>query len=202
MARPKNTPEKIERMRNAMMDAVINLLDHVSPDKVSIRMIAEKVGVSHMVFYTYFKDRDEIMTVLTEREKARINDHFASKLEKAQTVSAKLVLEELIREYTKTAEEHPKIFRLYWLDPLDDDKFKIEKFNHLDESLISLGKLIKVGMDKGEFKQRDERLVAATVMAIINGPIVMEQCKKLPFEIDCAELLEQIIQATFAYLES
>ena len=69
MARPKNTPEKIERMRNSMMDAVVSLLDEVSPDKVSIRMIAEKVGVSHMVFYTYFKDRDEIMKVLIEREK-------------------------------------------------------------------------------------------------------------------------------------
>ena len=64
MARPKNTPEKIERMRNSMMDAVISLLDHVSPEKVSIRMIADKVGVSHMVFYTYFKDRDEIMVRL------------------------------------------------------------------------------------------------------------------------------------------
>ena len=80
MARPKNTPEKIERMRNSMMDAVISLLDQVPPDKVSIRMIAEKVGVSHMVFYTYFKDRDEIMDVLVEREKNRINEHFAGKL--------------------------------------------------------------------------------------------------------------------------
>ena len=56
MARPKNSPEKIEKMRNDMMDAVIDLLDEVSPEKVSIRMIAEKIGVSHMVFYTYFKD--------------------------------------------------------------------------------------------------------------------------------------------------
>ena len=54
MARPKNSPEKIESMRNKMMDAVIELLDEVSPEKVSIRMIAEKIGVSHMVFYTYF----------------------------------------------------------------------------------------------------------------------------------------------------
>ncbi len=203
MARPKNTPEKIDRMRNSMMDAVIALLDHVSPDKVSIRMIAEKVGVSHMVFYTYFKDRDEIMKVLIERERKRINDHFAGKLEKAKSHSARSVLEELIDEYIRTAEEHPKIFRLFWLDPLDNDADgEKERFNQLDEAISSLSKLLKLGMEKGEFSKRNERLAATTVMCIINGPIVMEQCKKLPSDIKCAKLLEQIEIATFAYLKS
>ena len=54
MARPKNSPEKIKAMRDKMMDAVVDLLDDVSPQKVSIRMIAEKVGVSHMVFLYIF----------------------------------------------------------------------------------------------------------------------------------------------------
>ena len=201
MARPKNTPEKIERMRNSMMDAVISLLDQVPPDKVSIRMIAEKVGVSHMVFYTYFKDRDEIMDVLVEREKNRINEHFASKLRKTQTVPTKKVMEELIMEYTQTAREHPKIFRLFWLDPVEGATTHSEKFSQLDDSLISLGKILKAGMDKGEFKKKDERLAASTVMSIINGPIIMEQCKKMPQDIKCEELLEQIIKAIFAYLE-
>ena len=201
MARPKNTPEKIERMRNSMMDAVISLLDQVPPDKVSIRMIAEKVGVSHMVFYTYFKDRDEIMDVLVEREKNRINEHFASKLRKTQTVPTKKVMEELIMEYTQTAREHPKIFRLFWLDPIEGATTHSEKFSQLDDSLISLGKILKAGMDKGEFKKKDERLAASTVMSIINGPIIMEQCKKMPQDIKCEELLEQIIKAIFAYLE-
>jgi len=57
MARPKNPPEKVERMQNMMMDAAIELLDEVPPEKVSIRMIAEKIGMSHMVFYTYFNHR-------------------------------------------------------------------------------------------------------------------------------------------------
>jgi len=202
MARPKNTPEKIERMRNSMMDAVISLLDQVPPDKVSIRMIAEKVGVSHMVFYTYFKDRDEIMDVLVEREKNRINEHFAGKLRETQNVPTRKVMEELILEYTQTAREHPKIFRLFWLDPVEGATTHSEKFSQLDDSLTSLGKILKAGMDKGEFKKKDERLAASTVMSIINGPIIMEQCKKMPQDIKCDELLEQIIRAIFAYLET
>lgn len=202
MARPKNTPEKIERMRNSMMDAVISLLDEVSPEKVSIRMIAEKVGVSHMVFYTYFKDRDEIMQVLVEREKKRINDHFASKLAKSESASVKTVITELLLEYVETARAHPKLFRLFWLDTsgrLDDES---SRFNHLEESFSSLSKLLKIGMDKGEFVSRPARLAGATVMAIINGPIILHQCEKLPDDISCEQLIEQILKAIFDYLES
>ncbi len=202
MARPKNTPEKIERMRNSMMDAVISLLDEVSPEKVSIRMIAEKVGVSHMVFYTYFKDREEIMKVLVEREKKRINDHFASKLEKAATISSKKAVEELLREYAETAEEHPKIFRLFWMDPSDKQNGKRNRFNHLEESFQSLAKMLKIGMDRGEFARRDERLAASIVMSTINGPIIMNQCDKLPKDISCEVLLEEVVKEIFKYLES
>lgn len=202
MARPKNTPEKIERMRNSMMDAVVSLLDEISPDKVSIRMIAEKVGVSHMVFYTYFKDRDEIMKVLIEREKNSINDHFSSKIEKAKEGSVKVVIEEVLREYAELSKEHPKIFRLFWMDTSEKRGRKAKEFNHLNESFVSLAKLLKMGMDKGEFTRRNDRLASATVMAIINGPIIMNQCKKLPEDITCPELLDEILKAIFAYLES
>lgn len=202
MARPKNTPEKIDRMRNSMMDAVISLLDHVPPDKVSIRMIAEKVGVSHMVFYTYFKDRDEIMKVLVDRERNRINEEFTSKFEKAKNTPTKTVMQELIKEYMQTAEDHPKLFRLFWLDARDDAVLRNDRFNQLDEAITILGKLIKVGIDKGEFAKRNERLAATTVMSIINGPIIMDQCKKLPQDIKCAKLMDQISIAIFSYLES
>jgi hypothetical protein len=39
-------------------------------------------------------------------------------------------------------------------------------------------------------------------MAIINGPIIMNQCKKLPEDITCPELLDEILKAIFSYLES
>lgn len=201
MARPKNTPEKIERMRNSMMDAVVSLLDEVSPEKVSIRMIADKVGVSHMVFYTYFKDRDEIMRVLVEREKTRINEHFASKIVKTQSESTKIVITEMLLDYADMARAHPKIFRLYWLDISGRLDEEASRFNHLEESFVSLEKLLKIGMDKGEFRSQPARLASAAVMAMINGPIILHQCEKLPKDISCKDLLNEILKAIFSYLE-
>lgn len=200
MARPKNSPEKIERMRNAMMDAVVELLDDVSPNKVSIRMIAEKIGVSHMVFYTYFEDRSEIMQALIIRQQERIDRHFEGLMAKALREPVADVLRKTLRDYAKTAHKRPKIFRLFWMTPEGSDAEKLENLKHLELALMNLAELLKLGMDKGEFFARDSNMAAVVVLTLINAPLILDLCNKLPFGISCEELLNQTLISIFAYL--
>ena len=200
MARPKNSPEKIERMRNDMMDAVINLLGDISPDKVSIRMIAEKIGVSHMVFYTYFGDRSEIMRALIERQKGRIGVHFEGLIDKARTAPVKSVLTDLLKDYTQTAYDHPKIFRMFWMTPKSDKGDDIENLKHLEPIFGKLTDLIKLGIEKGEFSKKNPRLAAMTVLTISNSPLILNLCGKMPMDVSCEALIEEIQKAVFAYL--
>jgi len=200
MARPKNSPEKISNMRNAMMDAVVELLDEVPPEKVSIRMIAEKIGVSHMVFYTYFKDRAEVMEALIERQQSRIDDHFKGLFAEAQSKKVKDVLNGVFREYAKTAHDHPKIFRLFWLIPEGETGKKLDTIKHLDPTINKLADLLKLGMDRGEFVKKEPRLAAMAVLTLINSPLILNECAKMPKDLPCEKLLNEIIQAVFAYL--
>lgn len=202
MARPKNSPEKIERMRNDMMDAVIDLLDEVPPEKVSIRMIADKIGVSHMVFYTYFKDRSEIMRALIERQSDRIKRHFDGLIAKTEKVSAKSVLLELLSDYAQTAAEHPKIFRMFWMSERAVKRGAINKFEHMEPLFDKLADLLKIGMEKGDFTRKDPRLAAVTVLSSINAPIFMDICGKMPSEVSCDDLLNEIQHEVLSYLTS
>jgi len=202
MARPKNSPEKIEKMRHDMMDAVIDLLDEVSPEKVSIRMIAEKIGVSHMVFYTYFKDRSEIMKALIERQSDRIERHFEGLLEKAQMEPVKDVLLELMTDYAMTAHAHPKIFRMFWMSQRSLRKDSINNFDHIAPIFEKLAGLLKLGMEKGEFISRNPRLAAVTILSSINSPIILDICGKIPKDVTCEELLSEIRREVIAYLKS
>jgi AcrR family transcriptional regulator len=202
MARPKNSPEKIERMRNDMMDAVINLLDDVSPDKVSIRMIAEKIGVSHMVFYTYFGDRSEIMKALIERQKDRIGIHFEGLIEKSRKAPVKSVLATLLKDYAQTAHDHPKIFRMFWMTPKSDQGEDIESLRHLEPIFDKLTELIKLGIEKGEFLKKNPRLAAVTVLTIANSPLILNLCGKMPMDVSCDALIQEIQKAAFAYLNA
>ena len=202
MARPKNSPEKIELMRNKMMDAVIELFDDVSPNKVSIRMIAEKVGVSHMVFYTYFEDREELMNSLIDRQQKRIDQHFEGLLEKSQKEPVIDVLKTVLHNYSETAHNHPKIYSLFWLTPREEGKGKnkVHSYKHLEPSLDNIAQLLKLGMDKGEFIQRDPMLAAHTVMSIMNAPLLLHRCGKKPAQYTCKQILDETISAVFAYL--
>ena len=202
MARPKNSPEKIEDMRNKMMDAVIELLDDVSPDRVSIRMIAEKIGVSHMVFYTYFKDRAEIITALIKREQDRVSERFKGLAEKADRMPVKQVLDEFMRDYSMRGHQHPKIFRLYWLTMSDSEKKSLETRNHLDMIYQKIAELLEIGMAKGEFKLRNSQLAAFLAISLINAPIITHICGNKPDSITCEEVLEENITAIDAYLSS
>lgn len=202
MARPKNSPEKIRSMRNKMMDAVIELLDEVSPEKISIRMIAEKVNVSHMVFYTYFENREEIMHALIERQQKRINQHFEGLLEKARSGPVIEVLKVVLNDYAETAHEHPKIYRLFWMTPVEEGVGNegVNSYRHLDPSLNNIAQLLELGMNKGEFIHRDPKLTAVIVMAIMNAPLMLHQCGRKPADYSCEQILNETITAVFAYL--
>ena len=202
MARPKNSPEKIESMRNKMMDAVIELLDEVNPEKVSIRMIAEKIGVSHMVFYTYFENRDELMNALIDRQEKEIDRQFVGLLEKARSEPVIEVLKVVLRDYARTAHDHPKIYRLFWLTPKEEGEGKDKKhtYNHLEPSLKNISQLLELGMEKLEFIKRDPKLAAVTVMAIMNAPLILHRCGKKPAEYTCEQMLNETTTAVFAYL--
>jgi AcrR family transcriptional regulator len=204
MARPKNSPEKIKKMRDKMMDAVIELLDDVSPNKVSIRMIAEKVKVSHMVFYTYFEDREELMNSLIDRQQKRIDKHFEGLMEKSQNQPVFNVLKTVLNDYSETAHNHPKIYSLFWMTPKEERKGKsvTHSFRHLEPSLENIAQLLKLGMDKGEFVQRDSKLAALTVMSIMNAPLLLHRCGKKPSEFSCEQMLGETTSAVFAYLSS
>ena len=202
MARPKNSPEKIEKMRNDMMDAMINLLDDLSPDKVSIRMIAEKIGVSHMVFYTYFGDRSEIMKALIERQKGRIGIHFEGLIDKARNTTVKNVLADLLKDYAQTAHDHPKIFRMFWMTPRSDKGDDVESLRHLEPIFDKLSDLIKLGIEKGELSEKNPRLAAVTILTIANSPLILNLCGKMPMDVSCDALIQEIQKAAFAYLNA
>ena len=66
MPRPKRTEEEIAAMRQRILDAAVAILHKAGPGSLSIRAIAERVGVSHMVLYSYFENRDELFAALRE----------------------------------------------------------------------------------------------------------------------------------------
>ena len=173
MARPKQNADQISSMQNRILDATISLLDEMEPEEISIRKIAERLEVSHMVIYTYFKDRDALVRALIQRLEGRIRQSFDNVISEVNDGNVKIRMRSALLEYINIAKARPKLFRLIWVMPVKHP-LKSERHHHLmDEQVALLAKLFESGMQRGIFAQRDSQTAALTVLSIINAPLFL-----------------------------
>lgn len=173
MARPKQSPAQISSMQNRILDATISLLDEMEPEEISIRKIADRLETSHMVLYTYFKDRDALVKALIQRLEGRIRQGFDDVMSGANDGNVKTRLRTALLEYVNIAKARPKLFRLLWVMPIRHP-LKTDRFKHLmDEQITLLADLFESGMQRDIFTKRDPQIAALAVLSIINAPMFL-----------------------------
>ena len=95
--------------------AALALLDQSEdPASVSMRRIANKVGLTPMALYRYFPHRDALLKAATEMEYQRIADYF--KTANARSDAAGL---RVMRGYLDYALDHPNLFRYLYFSQRD-----------------------------------------------------------------------------------
>lgn len=173
MARPKQTPEHVAATRERILDAAKEILFEEGPEALSIRAIASRLGVSHMTLYTYFENRDALVAALKERQRARIAARQDELLRRAEEGDVLSVVRESLNTYVRMAEERPRVYRLLWLMPRSEANCEAEPGERLSRHLRQLTRLVQIGVERGAFAPRDPTLAAATVFAIVNGPLFL-----------------------------
>jgi len=102
-------------LQPALIDAAIDLVRKTGPDHLSLRAVAERVGVSPSAVYHYYPDKDSLIdgvgnklfAELAEMQRAAL-DQIPGKSAKA----AKLRFRILGRTYFEWANKEPNLFRL------------------------------------------------------------------------------------------
>jgi AcrR family transcriptional regulator len=217
MPRPKLTEEEIGAMREVILKGAFEILQEEGPEGLSIRAIAERVGVSHMVLYSYFENRDEIFTAL--RNYARLH-HLArhqEALARAQEGEIMKVLREILEGYVRFSRERPHAFLFIWgggrrwggyphrMGPPHEMPGK-EQHSHaphpspISEELTFLERLIEMGIEQGAFVERDPPTAALMVTSMIIGPLMIGQMSGLSGPENRRKLECEAIETTMRYL--
>jgi AcrR family transcriptional regulator len=173
MPRHKQSLEQISTMQNHILDATVSLLDKLQPEEISIRKIAERADISHMVIYTYFKDRDELVKGLINRQEERIHKRFEDMLKNVDDSNIIEKLRLALLDYIEIAKERPKFFRLLWVLPV---KFPIKPARgkpFFEDQINLFSELLSRGQQQGLFLQHDPQVAALTVLSIINAPMFL-----------------------------
>jgi AcrR family transcriptional regulator len=196
MPRSKRTNEEIEAMRERILDATLALLRQEGLEGVSIRKIADRVGVSHMLLYSYFENRAEIVQSLRERGLREVQAFFAESLRRAETGDALVQLRESLRRFIKLSREHPMVYQLAWRRDvsLPPDPQNVASI------LSHLSQLIRLCIQRGQCSERDHRLAGVMAFSLVNGTLMLYYSLPAVGQTAQAELEREVLEAAMTYL--
>ncbi|MBN1607975.1 MAG: TetR/AcrR family transcriptional regulator [Polyangiaceae bacterium] len=98
-------------LRQALVDASLELLAERGPRAVTLREVARRAGVSHSAPYRHFSDRSALLAAAAARCLAELGACLSS-ARRAAGASASAQLEAMMRAYVDFAVSNPGRFRL------------------------------------------------------------------------------------------
>jgi AcrR family transcriptional regulator len=199
MARPKKTEKEIQAMRERILDAAFTLLQEEGIEGVSIRKIADRIGVSHMSLYTYFENRAAIVKSLRERAYARMEAFCAESLHRAETGDVLAQIRASLERFVQLARDYPKLYQLAWRRSPDSTSWRVDSEN-LTRILDYHARLIERCIERGQCAARDPDLAAVTAFSIVNGTLVLVHNLAPVDRTPRTELEVEMIEAAITYL--
>ena len=173
MPRPKKTTAQLDATREQILDAALDILQASGPEAISIRAIADHLGVAHMSLYTYFENQADILRALRERELAKWRAEQQLIAARADHVEIGQIVDEMLGLFIAFARENPNLYRLAWVMPEVGAESVAENRQRTQATVGQLAQLLKLGMERGVFQLREPMLAAGVVLAMVNMPHIL-----------------------------
>jgi AcrR family transcriptional regulator len=201
MPRPKKTPTQLEATREQILDTALAILQEQGPEAITSRAIAERMGMAHMSLFTYFKNQAAILAALREREMFKWRAQQDGIEQRAQTEEISKVVQKMLNLYIDFARENPNLYRLAWVMPDVGFESLEENRQRMQATVGQLAGLLKLGMERGEFKPRDPFLAAASVLGMVNTPSILFHTGKLADPLLRDRMVDEVLVAAMTYLK-
>ena len=196
MAPAKRTEQEIKMMRERILDATIELARQEGLEGVSIRKIAERVGVSHMLLYSYFENRAAIIQALRERGFEQMEAAFAESLRRAEAGDPLLQVRASLGQFVRVSQQYPRLYQLAWRSATS---WRVDSQN-MTTSMEHLSRLIQLCIERGQCIERDPALAAVMALGIVNGTLMLYHSVSALSLVEKSQLETEVIEAAMTYL--
>lgn len=156
--------------KERLVRAAANLLDSGGQSGVTLRAVAELVGVSHNAPYRHFKDRNALLAAVAERDFRELGQAFRSGQEMEEADGA---LKSATMTLIAYAREHPARYRLLFSDPGIASAGGSMEAAALD-AFQAFGAIVRRCQEKGMFPQVETTKLTGLIYATLHGAIDLE----------------------------
>ena len=151
--------------------AARKLLDKEGAEAVTMRRVAEAVGITAMAIYRHYPDREALLNALADAGFEELADELKGK---RFTGDIETRLAKMADLYLDHALENPKLFELMFLTPREGARQYPKDFKARKSPTATLmADVIAEGMASGEFKQDDLWEITFEMGAFSHGLIML-----------------------------
>jgi len=170
LAKSVNTVRGSENLRARMISAAEELFIADGVEGVSMRKIADKVGVTAPAIYRHFKDKDELLGELINVGLQILQGYLEPALRAEGPFER---LRQLIDRYFDFALEQPKYFDLAFLVPSHGMRMADELGRHNRSTFMFAVQQVHLCMEQGIFRKSDPLETAIMIWAEAHGMVTL-----------------------------
>ncbi len=172
--RPRARKGDGDLLRDEILDAAEELLvEHGHPNSVSVRAIADRVGVSPPAIYLHFADKDELFFACCSRRFTELAQAIETAV--GQSSSAMDRIEAMGRAYISFGLERAEQYSVMLLSPIPENLPPDELADLPGSRALSVAAaMIAEGMASGEFRtDLDPAATAIALWAACHGAVMV-----------------------------
>ena len=140
-------------------------------EAVTMRRVAEVVGITPMAVYRHYPDRAGLLNALAEEGLSELADLLG---EKRFHGDIETRIMKMLDVYLDHALQNPRLFELMFLNPRKGARRYPRDFKAGDSPTANLlAKAVREGMDRGHFRQDDVWEIVFAMGALSHGLIML-----------------------------
>jgi len=194
-AAPKKGPYHHGNLKNALIEAGVDLLSKEGVAGLSLRRVAQKAGVSRTAPYAHFADKQALIAAISTEGYSRLFDAFRRVAERHEgNPGAKLV--EGAWAYLKFALDDPDHFKVTTSGAVEREK-DYPSFVEMSEKCFSLVlRIVEECQARGVLRPGPSDLVAVSVWSLMHGLISLVLENQIPHALrDRLSIRELLVSA-------
>jgi AcrR family transcriptional regulator len=182
--KPERKPYHHGDLRRALIEAAIEQLHTSAPTKVSLRGVAESVGVSHTAAYRHFRDKSELMGAVSETGFLQLRDRLAEA--KRGHNLFRRQFERMSRAYIAFALEQRTTYRLMFGPRFIEQLTRAGVAESAHAAFAELLTAVMKAQSRGEVRGESPFLISQTAWALLHGLALFYLDGELGPEVDSA----------------
>ncbi len=169
-------------LKNALIDAGIEILSQEGLHGLSLRSAAQKAGVSHSAPYSHFKDKQALIAAISTKGLDLLYEKL-SRIAVQHHVNPREQLHEVAWGYTEFALENTGLFKLIFSSAIEREHDYPDFVTISHRNFKWIVTVVENNQQGSILKSGQARLNALTVWSMVHGFVFLYLEKQIPSDI-------------------